>query len=181
VRVLSFDGGAFRMGWGCIEGGPKVAPVYIGSGIEGITKMEGEKDQAYRLRLIEFWCRTGPALLDRYEPDLVATETLPLFGGDGFSNNVQSKLVATALTTLQAMCVLHRKNVTQIAAISVKARIGGTKKASKVAVRNGVITLLPDLAPRKFDWTESKKAMDEPDALGVGLVALGYTTKNSAK
>jgi hypothetical protein len=45
-----------------------------------------------------------------------------------------------------------------------------------VQVRNGVIKLLPELEPRKFEWTDSKKTMDEPDAIAVGLTQLGYTT-----
>lgn len=164
------------MGWACLEGGEGFDPVWVDSGIAEVTKGDDEKDQAYRLRLIDFWAYEGFRMLDAYRPDFVATETLPLFGGTGFTNNVQSKLAATAITTVQTVCSIDGMRVQQVAAISVKARIGGTKKASKVAVRNGVISLIPSLAPRKKDWTKAP-AMDEPDACGVGLVALGYRTK----
>lgn len=165
------------MGWAVLEGEKGAPPVYFDSGIAGILKGDKEKDQAYRLRLIDFWSVRGFEMLETYEPELVAFETLPLVGGAGFSGNVQSKLVATAVTALQTVCSIHGTPVVQIAAVTVKARLGGGKSATKVKVRDGVILQLPVLAPRRMEWTESKKAMDEPDALGVGLIALGYSNK----
>lgn len=176
MRVLGFDAGAKRMGWGCLEGGPDLAPRYLGSGIASLIADDDEKPQDYRMRLIDHWSQHGYDMLEEWKPDLVATETIPLFGSPGFSNNIQSKLAHVAVTTLHAVCSIYGTPVVQIAAISVKARIGGGKKASKVAVRNGVIALLPDLLPRKKTWTKAE-TMDEPDALGVGLVALGYTNR----
>lgn len=173
MRVLSFDPGAKRMGWACLEGGEGQEPRYLGSGIEELIKGADEKDQEYRLRLIDRWAIRGFEMLERWRPNFVANETFPLFGGEGFSNNVQGKLAQTAITTLQTVCSIYGTPVTQVAAISVKARIGGTKKATKVAIRNGVIEFLPELAPRKKEWTTHEK-MDETDAIGVGLVALGY-------
>jgi Holliday junction resolvasome RuvABC endonuclease subunit len=92
----------------------------------------------------------------------------------GFNNAIQAELAKAAITTVIAMAFEREIPVYQIAAITVKTRIGGNKRASKVAVRNGAISLLPELEPRKFEWTEAKKTMDEPDALGVSLAQLGY-------
>lgn len=169
MRVLAFDSAALRMGWACLTD----EPGYVASGIKGLAKLEDEKDQDYRLRLIEYWVDELPEMVKLYEPDLIANETLPLVGGGNFSNNVQSKLANTAISALQTMATFMGLPIRQVAAISVKARIGGGRKATKVAVRNGVFHFLPELKARKSDWSKAK-AMDEPDAIGIGLTALGF-------
>lgn len=169
-RVLAFDTGAKRMGWAVIDEGPK----WVASGIMGLTKLDTQSFQEYRLALIDYWVEETPNLLQWFDPDFVANETIPLIGGG--SAAMQSVLAASAVTTVQTICKIHGMKVEQIAAVTVKARVGGIKTATKPKVRDGVITLLPELAQRKSDWTKAD-TFDEPDAIGVGLVALGYRVK----
>ena len=155
------------MGFGVIDTGP----LWVDSGIMGLPKLEAQTFQEYRLALIRYWTEETPKLLDTYKPDFVANETIPLIGGG--SAAMQSVLAASAITTVQTICFIYGVPVEQIAAVTVKARIGRVKTATKPKVRDGVISLLPELAPRKSDWTKAD-TFDEPDAIGVGLVALGY-------
>jgi Holliday junction resolvasome RuvABC endonuclease subunit len=166
-RVLSFDTGAKRMGWSVLDRGPS----WVDSGIMGLTKLDSQSFQEYRLALIDYWVVETPKLLDTYKPSFVANETIPLIGGG--SAAMQSVLAASAVTTVQTICKIYGIPVEQIAAVTVKARIGRVKTATKPKVRDGVISLLPELAGRKSDWTKAD-TFDEPDAIGVALVALGY-------
>lgn len=147
---------------------------YRGSGyygvVRGTNKSKPEPYQQYRLRLISFWVREAKALLHSHKPDIVVSEIVPVVGGGNFVAATQSQLGSTAITSVQAMAVNEGYKIEQVGATTVKARIGGGKKATKVAVRNGVIKLLPILEDRKVQWT---KIFEEPDALGVGLTYLG--------
>lgn len=162
------------MGWAVLSGDGETAPVYHGSGIARFPR-KNLAYQVYKLELIQHWTLVAPWHLHTYRPDAVVCETLPAVGGGNFTAATQSELAKASITTVMAMAYERDYPVFQLAAITVKTRIGGKKNASKVAVRNGVIDLLPELADRKFEWTESKKTMDEPDALGVGLTYLGYS------
>ena len=173
MRVMSFDSGAERMGWSVLEGDGETAPVYIDSGIVRFHR-GGMEWQPYKLRLIEYWTYVAPAMFENYKPDAIACETLPAVGGGNFVAATQSELGKAAIVTVMAMAFERDIPVYQVAAVTVKTRIGGKKDATKTQVRNGVIRLLPELEPRKFEWTDAKKTMDEPDALGVGLTQLGY-------
>lgn len=170
-RGLAYDSGALRMGWAVLEGDGETAPVYIDSGIQ--TFAQGKlKFQPYKLKLIEHWTVLAPAMFHRYLPDFVVCETVPAVG---FGNAVQAELAKAAITTVMAMAYERRIPVYQIAAVTVKKQIGGNQRATKVKVRDGVIQLLPELAPRRMEWQDSKKTMDEPDALGIDLAKLGYS------
>ena len=174
MKVLAYDSGAEKMGWSVVQGDGETAPEYIDSGIAKFPRHKQDY-QPYKLKLIQHWTYLAPAQFLRYKPDAIACETLPAVGGGSFVAATQSELGKAAITTVMAMAFERDIPVYQLAAVTVKARIGGSKKASKVQVRNGVIQLLPVLEPRKFEWTDSKKNMDEPDALGVGLTHLGYS------
>lgn len=171
MRLLSYDSGAERMGFSVLEGDGETAPVYIASGIIRYPKGKLEF-QKYKLKLIEFWTFTGPAMLNQHRPDGVCAEIMPAVG---FNNAVQAELAKAAIVTMMAMAIERSYPVYQIAAVTVKKQIGGNSKASKVKVRDGVIQLLPELESRRYEWQESKKTMDEPDALGIGLAKLGYS------
>jgi Holliday junction resolvasome RuvABC endonuclease subunit len=170
-RALGYDSGAERMGYGVIDGDGETAPIYIDSGIAKFP-IGKKKYQAYKLELIEHWSWMAPAQFVKYQPDFIVCETLPAVG---FNNSTQAELAKAAIITVMAMAFHHRVPVYQIAASTVKRDIGGHGKATKVQVRDGVIYFLPELAPRKFEWQDSKKTMDEPDALGVTLAKLGYS------
>lgn len=170
-RVLAYDAGAERMGFACVEGDGETAPVYIESGITKAPRHDMEY-QKYKLHLIEQWSWLAPAQFVKYKPDAIVAEIMPAVG---FNNATQAELAKAAIITVMAMAFTYSVPVYQIAAITVKKHIGGHGKASKVKVRDGVIRLLPELAPRKFEWQESKKTMDESDAIGIGLTKLGYS------
>lgn len=173
-RILAYDSGAERMGYGCVEGDGETAPMYIASGIAKFPR--GKKNwQPYKLDLIEHWTYMAPHQFNIFMPDYICCETLPAVGGGNFVAATQSELGKAAITTVMAMAYEREIPVYQIAAITVKKQIGGNSKASKVKVRDGVIQFLPELAPRRFEWQDSKGTMDEPDALGVGLAKLGYS------
>jgi Holliday junction resolvasome RuvABC endonuclease subunit len=160
------------MGWACLEGDGETAPTYIESGITK-TPQGSLGYQEYKLYLIEQWTWLAPAQFVRYEPDFIVAETMPAVG---FNNATQAELAKAAIISVMAMAFYRDIPVYQIAATTVKKSIGGHGKASKVKVRDGVISLIPELAHRRYGWQESKKTMDEPDAIGVGLTKLGYST-----
>lgn len=179
--LLSFDSGAERMGWACLEDdGKKKGAKWHGSGISTVKRRvngsKAEPFQKYRLRLIDFWIVEAERLLKSYKPDEVVSEIIPAVGGGNFVVATQSQLAAAAITVVQTVVRQHDLPLGQVAGISVKAKIGGKKTATKVGVRNGVIELIPRLADRKPEWTVPQ-AMDEPDAIGVGLTYLGYAVK----
>jgi Holliday junction resolvasome RuvABC endonuclease subunit len=171
MRLLAMDTGAKRMGWSVLDAYEDFTEIgYIASGVMGLDKPEDEPWQDYRLRLIRYWSIEGDQLLRTYSPTRFANETMPVIGVGKAS--AQSVLANAALASMQTVVNIHEIPITQVAAVSVKARIGGGRSATKPKVRDGVISLLPELARRKSDWTKADK-FDEPDAIAVGLVALG--------
>lgn len=177
MKILAFDPGAERCGYACIEGAKDEKPALIGSGIFGLSRTVNEESgkreeyQKYRLRLIEFWAREAEWLLNSYRPDEVATEIVPVVGGGNFVVATQSQLAATVVTVIQAVCFQNKVPVKQVGATTVKAKIGGSNKATKVKVRNGVLNLMPEQHIRAEGW---KKVFDESDAFAIALTRLGY-------
>lgn len=175
MRVLGIDGGAERLGWAIVEDGSN-GPVYLGS---GLVKMPRDKGvfQEYRLEFIEAYVRalTKPgSILDQslLEVDEVVNETVPAVGS---FRGTQMYLVNVGITVIQTLAIERGIKVSQIGATTVQSMIVGKRakgvKVTKPQVRNGVISLLPELAPRKRDWV---KHFDEPDAIAVALAHLGY-------
>ena len=177
MRGIFIDPGAIRLGWAILETGPK----YIASGISGLKrpvmgikpngKPKLQPFQEYKLALEDYWGQEGPRLLDLYQPSVLCNEILPAVGGGNFTVATQSELAKTALTCVHVLALERGMEVYQIGANTIKLKVGQSGSASKVRVRNGVIAMLPELAPRIKDWT-SAKAMDEPDAIAVGLTYL---------
>jgi Holliday junction resolvasome RuvABC endonuclease subunit len=81
-----------------------------------------------------------------------------------------------AITTVQVVAFQNNIPIKQIAATTVKKAVGGSGKATKVAVKNGVFNLIPSTTKFKEEW---KKIYDHSDAFAVGLTELGY--KNERK
>ena len=160
------DVGAEYMGWAVLRMGTK--PNYEDSGVLGLHREDDRPWQDYRLDLIEYWTVRAMDLIIDYQPTHFANETIPIISSG--KGSAQSVLANAAISTVQAMMIIEKIPIQQVAAVSVKARIGGGKSATKPKVRDGVISLLPELASRKSSWT---KRMDESDAIAVGLVALG--------
>jgi Holliday junction resolvasome RuvABC endonuclease subunit len=182
MKILAFDPGAERMGWAVLEGNGKEAPRFHGSGIYGLKREQAGKKkepyQKYRLRLIDYWAEHAPSILETHKPNTVISEIVPVVGGGNFVAATQSQLAGTAITTVQAVAVSQGYKVMQIGATTVKAKIGGKGSATKVAVRNGVYTLVPHIkANRERMW---KIIFDESDAFAIALCALGYSNKKKA-
>jgi Holliday junction resolvasome RuvABC endonuclease subunit len=172
VRVLSIDPGAERMGWASLEGPlPNGLPGYHLSGVIPIPKTT-EKFQEYRMALaatLVYWC---PTLFELTQPDTLVSEIVPAVG---FNNASQSYLANVAISTVHACALAAGIPCVQISARTIQSAIairGKSKKVTKAQVRNGVLKLLPELEPRKSDWT---KIFEEPDALATGLTYMGFT------
>ncbi len=167
MRVLAVDPGARRAGWAILETGP----VYVASAVEHFPRPKEEPFQRYRMRLTERWVELGGWLLTTFKPDVVVTETVPSTGANNMSQLYLANVMAT---TLHTVCVAHDVPVSQVSARSVSSRIairGRGSKITKPQIRNGVLAFLPELRPRLSDWV---KVFEEPDAIAIGLHALGY-------
>lgn len=180
-RLLALDPGAERMGWCVIERDGKrfknKPPEKLGLGYFGVPRVRNGSSkktdfQPYRLSLLDFWNEQTPILLERYEPDAIVSEIIPPVGGGNFVVATQSHLALCAITCVQTVTKQHGIPVHQIGATTVKTKIGGGKKATKVAVRNGVFKQMPELEIHKKEWI---KMFDVSDAVAIGLAHWGYT------
>lgn len=174
MRLLAIDPGAFKCGWCVLQGEPDQVPNSIASGIFGLERGKDEKYQPYRLRLIQFWVKQADYLLSSHKPDLVVNEIIPAVGGGNFVIAAQSQLAATAITTIQTIAYQKSIEVRQIGATTVKKKIAGNGKATKVQVRNGVYAILPETKIFHNEWT---KVYDQSDAFAIGLTAWGLNGK----
>lgn len=181
-RVLALDPGAERQGWIVLEGSERhkiKPPIHHALGYFGVPRnLKGSKDkkdntpyQEYRLSVLDLWNEQTPILIERYEPDEVVSEIVPPVGGGNFVVATQSQLALCAITCVQVNAKQLGIPVYQIGATTVKANIGGNKKATKVAVRNGVFKIMPDLEIFKKEWT---KVFEVSDAAAIGLTHMGY-------
>jgi len=173
--VISFDPGAERMGYAVLEQSKNKDIKKLGYGQLGVQRQRNKQNKleayhAYRMRLIDFWLKEAPILIRSFTPDIVVNEIVPVVGGGNFVAATQSQLAGTAITIVQAVAKQYDLPVSQIGATTVKAKIGGGKKATKVAVRNGVFKILPELEVHKKEWT---KVFDVSDAFAIGLTHLG--------
>lgn len=167
MRILSIDPGATRAGWAILETGP----VYVDSGVIPYPR-NGLPFQEYRLNLAKYWVGIAQDLIGGWSPDVLVSETVP---SRGMNIPEQGYLANVQITTVHAIAYMSGIKVVQVSANSVKSKIavrGRGKKITKPQVRNGVISLLPELKPRISDWV---KIFEEPDALAVGLYFLGHT------
>lgn len=177
--VLAFDPGAERMGWAVLARDGKRFKSSIRcltSGYFGVAREPNSSNtktdfQPYRLSLLDFWIKTTPELIERYEPDEVVSEIIPAVGGGNFVVATQSHLALCAINTVQVVAKQSGIPVHQVGATTVKKAVGGNGEATKVQVRNGVLTLLPELEYRRTEWT---KIFDVSDALAIGLTHMGY-------
>lgn len=175
MKILSLDVGSKRMGWAVLNGrvGPRIE--YVASGVLGLDQEEDQKYNDYRLQMIDYWCSVGLQLLNVHDPVLVVNEIMPMIDPQrGRSAATQSILAISAITAFQTLCSLNRVPVKQIAAVTVKKRIAGDAKATKVQVRNGVYKIVPEIETlKKGLWKGSGTHWeDESDAVAIGLAEL---------
>lgn len=170
VRVLGIDSGAKRGGWAVLDSGP----IYVASGVLGCIKEPKEAYQEYRMRLTEKWVGRTSDLLDAFDPDVVVTETVPVYGMNDFSQGYLANVMAT---TVHVISLMRGIDVKQVSAQKVHNQIaygGKTKKPTKPQVRNGVLILLPELKEQAKSWG---KVFEESDALAIALHFLGFSNK----
>lgn len=171
--ILAVDPGAERLGYAALWL-EESAVGSAGSGIIGLKRGSEEEYQTYRLRLISKFEQEATLLINAFQPELVVNETIPPVGGNA-ANQIQRQLALTALTAFQTVAVQHGLELKQVAASTVKAKIGGNRKAGKVAVRNGVFKVMPSTQIFKKQWVG---VFDESDAFAVGLTHLGFNVKD---
>lgn len=181
MRVLAFDPGADRMGYALLEIGPKEivsgSERIDSSGILGVAKNEGETYQDHRLRIVEYWAHTANTFIKTFKPDIIVNEIVPPTGGN-VANLIHRQKAMSAITAVQVVAFQSNIEIKQIAASTVKKAIGGSGSATKVAVRNGVIQLLPSTERFKNEW---KTIFDHSDAFAIALTALGYKSEKRTK
>lgn len=173
--ILSFDPGAERMGYAVLEQDKNKDIKKLGYGQLGVTRQRNKQNKQeayhdYRMKVIDFWLAEAPILINSFSPDIIVNEIVPVVGGGNFVVATQSQLASTAITIVQAVAKQNGIPVEQIGATTVKAKIGGGKKATKVAVRNGVFKIMPELEVHKKEWT---KVFDISDAFAIGFTYLG--------
>lgn len=171
MKLLAIDPGGKRQGWALLsEGSKKAGKIqYLTSGILGL-----ERDinyQSYRLRLIEYWVTQTKRLIYDYDPDVVVSEIVPPRGGS-IPAVINRQLALSVITTMQAIAYDFGLEIYQLGATTVKKAIGGEGMASKVKVRNGVLSRLPELEHRRPEWTGKEAVFDEVDAIAIGLTYL---------
>jgi hypothetical protein len=121
--------------------------------------------------LTEYWAFTTLELLEIYKPSIIITETVPVVGMNNFAQGYLANVMAT---TVHTVCVLQDYRVEQVSARSVQKNIsvrGKTKNVTKPQVRNGVLSLVPEL---KDKFKENMKIFEESDAVAIALYTLGY-------
>jgi Holliday junction resolvasome RuvABC endonuclease subunit len=178
--VLALDTAALRCGYAIIEkdGGYTL----VASGVTGVVREPRELFGTYRTRLTQFWVEELPRLLwlnfdegmnkpgsHTFTPDKIVMERISTVGGKNASQRILGQAVAT---TCETIAFDNDIEFEYIAANTVKSRLTGSSKATKVQIRNKVLEIFPELEPRK-----KTILADETDAVAIGLVALGYDTR----
>lgn len=176
--ILGIDPGARRGGWALtqeVDG----QHYYLASGVSSLPREDGEPFQKYRLRLVEHWADTFSDLVDQMDdlrhdlsdPDYkILFEIVPAIGFQS-GGAVQSQLAQVVVTVCQALCEEWFVNYEQLSATTIKQRATGYGNATKVQVRNAVLSVFPELEPRKKELTSTA---DESDAIAISIVGGGY-------
>jgi Holliday junction resolvasome RuvABC endonuclease subunit len=170
VRVLAFDPGFKRMGWASV-GYDSGAFYYHLSGVFHFP--ETKPFQKQRLDYIDSLQAQLPTLFDLVQPDSFVNEIVPAVGS---FNGTQMYLANVAITVAQTIAFQRGLPVNQIGATSVHGKFFPKHKGkvTKPKLRNAVLELFPELEPRRREWTGKEAIYEEPDAIAIGAVELGY-------
>jgi Holliday junction resolvasome RuvABC endonuclease subunit len=163
-RIIGLDSGAKRLGISVIDKHKNGSLDLIYSDIFVTNQEPTEKYMEYKSRLCT---STAPLALELFmdiEPDLIIAEQIPIIFSSG--NPSQRILGFGLMCALQALSVDQNWEWKEIAATTVKKKITGNGKATKVAIRNAVIKQFPELAERKKELTD---VADEADAIAIAL------------
>lgn len=163
------------MGWAVLQ--TRLGEPSLVASSYALLERNDQDYQPYRERLLNYWTRRTASLLNEYKPDKVVTEIVPPVGFGQSGGNIQAQLATAAITAVQVVTLVFEIPLEQISATTMKKKLTGNGRATKPKIRDGVLKLLPSLESRRKEWTGAKAIWEETDAMGVGLVALGY--KNS--
>ena len=181
--ALGIDVGAERLGWGLVE---KTSSGYalLDSGLDQFPRGMGkggkkEPFQEYRERLLKHWVVQFSNAMDvvRQHCDQefeVVFEIVPAIGFGQSGGATQAQLAQVVATVCQAMCEEWGVAWSQVAATTVKKKVTGYGDATKVQIRDAVMSVFPELEPRKQELTTTA---DEADGIAIALVSCGYSVK----
>jgi crossover junction endodeoxyribonuclease RuvC len=163
IKIFGIDPGAKRCGYSVISCDLNFNnPEYVKSGIFGLSRNDEDLEtySGYKKRLIANAIDNFQDLLDEFEPDLAVFEFLPV---SNIGAAAGQRLLAFSVATVgQAMCNLNAVPWNEITASTVKKEITGSGVATKVQVRNAVLSVFPQLKEKKY-------LADETDAIAVVL------------
>ena len=151
MRVIGFDPGTARLGWGALEKKEKI--ITKGYGIIETPKEEEEKE-----RLFTLW-REVRRLLERIKPDLIAIESLYFY-----HNQKTAIKVAQARGVILLSSAQLSLPVIELTPLQVKQALVGYGRAKKEQVQKAVQFFL--------NLKEIPKPDDAADALAVAYCAL---------
>lgn len=166
VKIIGIDPGAKRCGFSVIqfdldEDTEKFSsPVYIESGIFGLDRKDDETYGQYKSRLITNAVEVFQDKIEEHDPDLFVFEFLPVTNVGAAAG--QRLLAFVVAVTGQVISELSGVYWTEITAVTVKKQMTNSGTAKKVAVKNAVLEVFPELQSRKF-------LADETDAIAVPL------------
>ncbi|MFA5946289.1 MAG: crossover junction endodeoxyribonuclease RuvC [Patescibacteria group bacterium] len=153
VKILGFDPGYGRLGFGIIESGKgKAVAVAF-----GVITTDSKIEHAERLREIAVDVR---ALIKKHRPDFISIEEL--FFGQNTTTALKVAEVRGVLLLLSAEAHLP---VFQVKPVEVKMALTGYGKADKRQMQNMVKTVFHLLSIPKPD--------DAADALAIAWAAIG--------
>lgn len=166
VKIVGIDPGAKRCGFSVIqfdldEDTEKFSnPVYLDSGIFGLSRNDDETYSQYKVRLIANATEVFQDKIEEHDPDLIVFEFLPVTNVGAAAG--QRLLAFAVATTGQVVCDLSGVYWDEITAVTVKKQLTDSGVAKKTAVKNAVLDIFPDLKTHKF-------LADETDAIAVPL------------
>lgn len=175
MNVLAIDPGATRAGWSALSYSKSNGVSYIASGVIYFPRKSKQAFQQYRMELTKHWVSESFHLLDKYQPGILVSETVPSRGPVIMD---QLYLANVQITVLHTLALSYGTKIEQVSARSVQSKIALRKKDLKVTkpqVRNGVLLYFPDLKDKLKSCGSS--VYEESDAIAVGLYYCDFILK----
>lgn len=177
MRILGFDPGLVYMGFGVVDF-DREEPISIAHlGYFHIPRHEQTFNE-YLNGAIAALAENFPRLLQNYEPNMVASEIVPV--GKLGSN---TELVVAGITTIKTICFQFGIEWKDIAANTVKKTMTGNGRATKAAVQSTLCSRYPSLGKKHLEIKEEQRAKGEkaqglpPDVFDGLAVALATASQ----
>lgn len=177
MRVLGFDPGLVYMGFGVVdfEEGETISIAHLGY---FHIPRNGQTFNEYLNGAIAALTENFPRLLQNYEPNMVASEIVPV--GKLGSN---TELVVAGITTIKTICFQFGIEWKDIAANTVKKIMTGDGRATKATVQSTLCSLYPSLKKKHLEIKGEQKVKGEkaqglpPDVFDGLAVALATASQ----